>query len=134
MSKKRGISMNNILVGVLVTGAVVAAGYAAYKIIKSKNAEPDYDDDIYDYPDPYDTDESIDFEINDDTVRDLSEDMADKAEELTDKASDAAGDLADKAGDFAEDVKDAASDVVGDIKDAAENIVDDVKDAFKKKK
>ena len=123
MSKKRGISMNNILVGVLVTGAVVAAGYAAYKIIKSKNAEPDYDDDIYDYPDPYDTDESIDFEINDSTVKDLSDDMADKADELTDKAS-----------DVAEDVKEAAEDVVDDIKDAAENIVDDVKDAFKKKK
>ncbi len=114
--------MNNILVGVLVTGAVVAAGYAAYKIIKSKNAEPDYDDDIYDYPDPYDTDESIDFEINDSTVKDLSDDMADKA-----------GDIADKTEDFAGDVKDAAEDVVDDIKDAAENIADDIKDVFKKK-
>ena len=134
MSKKRGISMNNILVGVLVTGAVVAAGYAAYKIIKSKNSEPDYDDDIYDYPDPYDTDESIDFEINDSTVKDLTDDMADEADELIDKASDKAEYIADKASDFAGDVKDAAADVVGDIKDAAENIVDDVKDAFKKKK
>jgi gas vesicle protein len=120
--KKRGLRMNNILVGVLVTGAVVAAGYAAYKIIKSKNAEPDYDDDIYDYPDPYDTDESIDFEINDSTVKDLSDDMADKA-----------GDIADKTEDFAGDVKDAAEDVVDDIKDAAENIADDIKDVFKKK-
>jgi len=114
--------MNNILVGVLVTGAVVAAGYAAYKIIKSKNAEPDYDDDIYDYPDPYDTDESIDFEINDSTVKDLSDEMTDKAE-----------DLADKAEDFAGDVKDAAENAVDDIKDAAENVADDIKDVFKKK-
>lgn len=134
MSKKRGISMNNILAGVLVTGVVVAAGYAAYKIIKSKNSEPDYDDDIYDYPDPYDTDESIDFEINDSTVKDLADDMADGAEELADKASDAVEDVTDKADDFAGEIKEAAADVVGDIKDAAENIVGDVKDAFKKKK
>ncbi|SEL14153.1 hypothetical protein SAMN02910353_02011 [Ruminococcus sp. YRD2003] len=126
--------MNNILAGVLVTGVVVAAGYAAYKIIKNKNSEPDYDDDIYDYPDPYDTDESIDFEINDSTVKDLADDATETAEELADGAADAAEDVADKAGDFAGEVKEAATDVVGDLKDAAENIVDDVKDAFKKKK
>ena len=125
--------MNNILAGVLVTGVVVAAGYAAYKIIKNKNSEPDYDDDIYDYPDPYDTDESIDFEINDSTVKDPADDVTETAEELADGAADAAEDAADKAGDFAGEVKEAATDVVGDLKDAAENIVDDVKDAFKKK-
>ncbi|MCQ2490553.1 MAG: YtxH domain-containing protein [Ruminococcus sp.] len=113
--------MNNIFVGVLITGAAVAAGYAAYKFIKGKNSEPDYDDDIYDYPDPYDSDESIDFEINDSTVRDLADDMAD-----------AADDLAEDAADAADDLKDKAEDAVDDIKDAAEDIVDDIKDAFKK--
>ena len=75
--------MNKILVGILVTGAAVAAGYAAVKLLKGKDSQPDYDDDIYDYPDPYDTDESIDFEINDDSaVKDLAEDAADKAEDI----------------------------------------------------
>ena len=102
--------MNKILVGILVTGAAVAAGYAAVKLLKGKDSQPDYDDDIYDYPDPYDTDESIDFEINDDSaVKDLAEDAADKAE------------------DIIGEVKDAASDVAEDIKDAAEDIADDFK-------
>ena len=102
--------MNKILVGILVTGAAVAAGYAAVKLSKGKDSQPDYDDDIYDYPDPYDTDESIDFEINDDSaVKDLAEDAADKAEDIID------------------DAKDAASDIAEDIKDAAEDIADDFK-------
>lgn len=92
--------MNKILVGILVTGAAVAAGYAVVKLLKSKEVQPDYDDDIYDYPDPYDTDESIDFEINDSTVKDIAADAADAAE------------------DIAEDIKDAAEDIVDDIKDA----------------
>ncbi len=102
--------MNKILVGVLVTGAAIAAGYAAVKLLKGKDSQPDYDDDIYDYPDPYDTDESIDFEINDDSaVKDLADDAADKAEDVID------------------DVKDAAEDIAGDIKDAAEDIADNFK-------
>ena len=108
--------MNNILVGVLVTGAVVAAGYAAYKIIKSKNAEPDYDDDIYDYPDPYDTDESIDFEINDSTVKEFAEDAAEKAEDIAEEVADKAEDAADAVKDAVEDgVEDTANDATEDV-------------------
>ena len=98
--------MNKILVGILVTGAAVAAGYAAVKLLKGKDSQPDYDDDIYDYPDPYDTDESIDFEINDDSaVKDLAEDAADKAEDIIDDVKDVAEDIKDAAEDIADDFK-----------------------------
>ena len=104
--------MNKILVGVLVTGAAIAAGYAVVKVLKSKDSQPDYDDDIYDYPDPYDTDESIDFEINDSTVKEFAEDAAEKAE------------------DIAEEVADKAEDAVDAVKDTVEDVVEDIKDKF----
>ncbi len=70
--------MNKILAGLLITGAAVAVGVVAAKIIKSKNSAPDYDDDdMYDYPDPYDTDEDINFALSDE----LDEADADKAAE-----------------------------------------------------
>ena len=92
--------MNKILVGALVTGAAVAAGVIVVKMLKKKDETRDFDDDSFDYPDPYDTDESIDFEINDETVSEAAEDIAEAAE------------------DAAEDIADAAEDLVDDIKDA----------------
>lgn len=56
--------MNKIVLGAIITGAAIATAYVATKLLSTP--EPDYDDDIYDYPDPYDTDDSIDFDINDD--------------------------------------------------------------------
>ena len=55
--------------------------------------------DIYDYPDPFDSDESIDFEINDDTVAEVVED-AEKSNEET------AENLADKTEDDADENED----------------------------
>lgn len=76
LAKKRGIKMNKILAGLLITGAAVAVGVVAAKVLKSKNSAPDYDDDdMYDYPDPYDTDEEINFALSDE----LDEADADKA-------------------------------------------------------
>lgn len=102
--------MNKILVGALVTGAAVAAGVIVVKMLQKKDETrefDDFDDDSFDYPDPYDTDESIDFEINDDTVSEAAEDIADAAEDAVDAAKDAVEDLADAAGDLVDDIKDA---------------------------
>ena len=97
--------MNKFLFAVLAVGAAAAAGYVASKLLKD-DSQPDYDDDIYDYPDPFDSDESIDFEINDDTVTEVIEDARSAAE----KAEDA---VEEKA----EEIKDAAEEVVDEIKD-----------------
>lgn len=94
--------MNKIIFGLLAAGAGVALGYLA---AKSQNNEPDYDDDIYDYPDPYDED-SVDFEINDSAVEDAAENIADAAEDVADAAADAVEDIADT-------IKDAADDIIG---------------------
>ena len=58
--------MNKLVLGAIITGAAIATGYVVSKLLSGPEIEPDFDDDIYDYPDPYETDESIDFEINDD--------------------------------------------------------------------
>ena len=97
--------MNKILFAVLAVGAAAAAGFVASKLLKD-DSQPDYDDDIYDYPDPFDSDESIDFEINDDTVS-----------EVIDDAKEAAEDAADAAEDKADELKDAAEDAIDDLKD-----------------
>lgn len=72
--------MNKLLVGILVTGAAVAAGVVVAKMLNKKEDVYDYDDDSFDYPDPYDTDESIDFEIND-TTAEAAEEIAEAVEE-----------------------------------------------------
>ena len=97
--------MNKFFVAVLAAGAAAAAGYVASKILKGDSADNDYDDDIYD---DYEVggDDNIDFEINDDTVKDAVENAADAAE------------------DAAEDIKDAAEDAVDAVKDAADEIKD----------
>ena len=87
--------MNKFLVAILTASAAAAVGYVAAQALKDKGSDSDYDDDDYDDFDNFDTDESIDFEINDDA-----------AEEIKDKAE-----------DVAEDIKDAAEDSVDDIKD-----------------
>ena len=97
--------MNKVLFAVLAVGAAAAAGFVASKLLKD-DSQPDYDDDIYDYPDPFDSDESIDFEINDDTVS-----------EVIDDAKEAAEDAADAAEDKVDELKDAAEDAVDDLKD-----------------
>ena len=90
--------MNKVLIAVLAVGAAAAAGFVATKLLRD-DSQPDYDDDIYDYPDPFDSDESIDFEINDDTVAEVVED-AEKSNEET------AENLADKAEDDADENED----------------------------
>ena len=97
--------MNKGLFAVLAVGAAAAAGFVASKLLKD-DSQPDYDDDIYDYPDPFDSDESIDFEINDDTVS-----------EVIDDAKEAAEDAADAAEDKVDELKDAAEDAIDDLKD-----------------
>ena len=97
--------MNKFLFAVLAVGAAAAAGFVASKLLKD-DSQPDYDDDIYDHPDPFDSDESIDFEINDDTVSEVIDD----------------------AKEAAEDAADAAEDKVDELKDAAEEVVEEVED------
>lgn len=81
--------MNKLLVGILVTGAAVAAGVVVAKMLNKKDDVCDYDDDSFDYPDPYDTDESIDFEIND-TTAEAAEEIAEAVEEAVDEVEEAA--------------------------------------------
>ncbi len=96
LAKKRGIKMNKILAGLLITGAAVAVGVVAAKVIKSKNSAPDYDDDdMFDYPDPYDTDEDISFDLADeldatdaDKPSDEAESVEEAAEETEEEVSD----------------------------------------------
>lgn len=113
--------MNKVFLGLLVTGAAVAAGYVVVKALKGKDVQPDYDDDIYDYPDPYGTDESIDFEINDTSVKEFTDDAAEKAE-----------DVADAVAEGAEDVVDAVKDAAEDVADAVDENIDNIKDTFSK--
>ncbi len=88
--------MNKILAGLLITGAAVAVGVVAAKVIKSKNSAPDYDDDdMFDYPDPYDTDEDISFDLADeldatdaDKPSDEAESVEEAAEETEEEVSD----------------------------------------------
>ena len=101
--EKRKNKMNKFLVAILAAGTAAAVGYVAAQALKDKNAGSDYDDDDYDDFDNFDTDESIDFEINDNSVKEAAEDAVE--------------DIKDKAEDVAEDIKDAAEDIVDDIKD-----------------
>lgn len=90
LAKKRGIKMNKILAGLLITGAAVAVGVVAAKVIKSKNSAPDYDDDdMFDYPDPYDTDEEISFDLVDELDESDADKPADEAEAVEEAAEDA---------------------------------------------
>lgn len=89
LAKKRGIKMNKILAGLLITGAAVAVGVVAAKVIKSKNSEPDYDDDMFDYPDPYDTDEDISFDLVDELDETDADKLADEAETVEEAAEEA---------------------------------------------
>lgn len=76
--------MNKILTGLLITGAAVAVGVVVAKVIKSKNSAIDYDDDdMYDYPDPYDTDEDINFALSDE-LDEADKAAAEAAEETAD--------------------------------------------------
>ena len=93
--------MNKVLTGILITGAAAAAVFAVTKFLGKDNSQTDYDDDIYDYPDPYDTDESIDFEIDEDA---LAEDV--------EKAEDAVEDAADKVEEIVEDAAEAVEDAI----------------------
>ena len=90
--------MNKVLIAVLAVGAAAAAGFVATKLLRD-DSQPDYDDDIYDYPDPFDSDESIDFEINDDTVAEVVEDAEKSNEETAENLADKAEDGADEAED-----------------------------------
>lgn len=81
--------MNKILAGLLITGAAVAVGVVVAKVIKSKNSEPDYDDDMFDYPDPYDTDEDISFDLVDELDETDADKLADEAETVEEAAEEA---------------------------------------------
>lgn len=81
--------MNKILAGLLITGAAVAVGVVAAKVIKSKNSEPDYDDDMFDYPDPYDTDEDISFDLVDELDETDADKLADEVETVEEAAEEA---------------------------------------------
>ena len=72
-----------------------AFSYAVTKFLGKDNSQPDYDDDIYDYPDPYDTEESVDFEIDDEALADV-EKTEDAAEDIAEKVEDAAADIAEE--------------------------------------
>ena len=91
--EKRNNNMNKFLVAILAAGAAAAVGYVAAQALKDNGSGSDYDDDDYDDFDNFDTDESIDFEINDDSAKDAeevavadeaSEDAADTIEENED--------------------------------------------------
>lgn len=82
--------MNKILAGLLITGAAVAVGVVAAKVIKSKNSAPDYDDDdMFDYPDPYDTDEDISFDLVDELDETDADKPSDEAETVEEDAEEA---------------------------------------------
>ncbi|MCM1006614.1 MAG: YtxH domain-containing protein [Ruminococcus flavefaciens] len=72
--------MNKLLVAALVAGAAATVGYVVSKVRNGNNVDSDYDDDIYNDYD-VDGDESIDFEINDNTAQ--AEDTAEEAEAET---------------------------------------------------
>lgn len=93
--------MNKFLLGLLAGAAATAAGFFAVKTLNENN-DADYDDDIYDYPDPYDTDD-IDFEINDSTIEDAVKDIAEDGAEAVEEAADAVADALDSAADAVSD-------------------------------
>ena len=97
--------MNKFLLGLLAGAAATAAGFFAVKTLNENN-DADYDDDIYDYPDPYDTDEEIDFEINDSTIGDAVKDIAEDGAEAVENAADAVADALDSAADAISDAID----------------------------
>ncbi len=96
--------MSKLLVALLAAGAAAAAGYAASQYIKGKNSGDDYDDMDYD-DDSFEIggDGNIDFEINDDTVKEAVEDVAEEAEEAVEEAAE---DVAEAVEEAAEDVED----------------------------
>lgn len=78
--------MNKLLVAALVAGAAATVGYVVSKVRNSNNVDSDYDDDIYNDYD-VDGDESIDFEINDNTAQ--AEETVEEAEEAVEETKDA---------------------------------------------
>ncbi|HPY84494.1 MAG TPA: YtxH domain-containing protein, partial [Ruminococcus flavefaciens] len=96
--------MNKLLLGLLAATAGAAVGYVVSKMM-SDNGDSDYEDDIYDYPDPYDEDESVDFDISD-----SAEDLADNVKDAAEDVKDAVEDAVDEAADKIDDVKDAVED------------------------
>lgn len=76
--------MNKLLVAALVAGAAATVGYVVSKVRNGNNVDSDYDDDIYNDYD-VDGDESIDFEINDNTTAQVEE-TAEEAETETEEA------------------------------------------------
>ena len=92
--------MNKFLLGLLAGTAAAAAGFFAVKSLRENN-DPDYDDDIYDYPDPYDDEDEMDFEIDD--VKDAVENIAEEGAEAVENAADAVADALDSAADAVSD-------------------------------
>ncbi|MCM1132028.1 MAG: hypothetical protein NC340_00995 [Ruminococcus flavefaciens] len=93
--------MNKFLIGLLITGAVVAVGVIVAKIVKGKNNEIDCDDDFddFDYPESYDDDEeSIEFDVtglDDEVVEEyVDADSDESVEETVDDAVDTEDDEA----------------------------------------
>ncbi len=97
--------MSKFLVAVLAAGAAAAAGYVASQFIKGKNSANDYDDDDM-YDDVCDAcggDDNIDFEINDDSVKEAVEEAAEEAEEAVEEAIEEAEEAIEEA---IEEIKD----------------------------
>lgn len=73
--------MNKFLAGMLVTGAAVAAGVVISKLFNRSKSASDFDDDEFDYLDPYDdTDEPIEYDIDEAKPTEATEEIADEAE------------------------------------------------------
>ncbi|MDE5765211.1 MAG: YtxH domain-containing protein [Ruminococcus sp.] len=73
--------MNKFLAGMLVTGAAVAAGVVISKLFNKSKSVTDFDEDEFDYLDPYDdTDEPIEYDINEAEPTETTEEIADEAE------------------------------------------------------
>lgn len=86
--------MNKLLVAALVAGAAATVGYVVSKVRNSNNVDSDYDDDIYNDYD-VDGDESIDFEINDNTAQ--AEETVEEAETEAEEAVEETKDASDEA-------------------------------------
>lgn len=87
--------MNKLLVAALVAGAAATVGYVVSKVRNGNNVDSDYDDDIYNDYD-VDGDESIDFEINDNTTAQVEE-TAEEAETETKEAVEETEEAAEEA-------------------------------------
>ncbi len=87
--------MNKLLVAALVAGAAATVGYVVSKVRNGNNVDSDYDDDIYNDYD-VDGDESIDFEINDNTTAQVEE-TAEEAETETEEAVEETEEAAEEA-------------------------------------